>query len=294
MSVIANIPEYNPEGVYKAELIDAVDYSKTISLLRNFFLDKGYVESPTQTRLSILAACEDPKTVATYIYNGMKWPLPQTGQVWLEYELLKNPKAEGFFTISTSYRAEKDLVEGRHRTIFPMFEFEHHGGIETLKKVEKELCAYVGLADTAENVKDFKYKDLAKKYNVHELENEHEKKLCDEFGHAALITDFPNYTSPFWNMRQNEDLVSARKIDVIIGGMETIGSAERAVNVDEMREMFHTIMDGEYASLLYKLFGEERVNKELDDYFEFDFFERSGGGIGVTRLMKALKKIGKI
>ena len=35
------------------------------------------------------------------------------------------------------------------------------------------------------------------------------------------------------------------KCDVIMGGMETIGS-ERADDVDEMREQFHTISDGGY------------------------------------------------
>ena len=55
-----------------------------------------------------------------------------------------------------------------------------------------------------------------------------------------------------------------------------------------MRETFHTISDGQYAELLYKLFGKERVEKELDKFLEFDFFPRSGGGIGMQRLMSAL------
>jgi hypothetical protein len=55
-----------------------------------------------------------------------------------------------------------------------------------------------------------------------------------------------------------------------------------------MRHTFNTISDGEYANLLYKLFGKERVQKELDEFLEFDFFPRSGGGIGVTRIMQAI------
>ena len=85
-------------------LIDPQKYTKTVDLLRSFFLSKGFYEVHTQNRLSILAACEDPETVATYEYNGEVWPLPQTGQMWLEYELLKNPEAPGFFCVSTSYR----------------------------------------------------------------------------------------------------------------------------------------------------------------------------------------------
>jgi len=51
-----------------------------------------------------LAACEDPTTVATFNYAGEKWPLPQTGQMWLEYELLKNPDVPGFFVLSDGAR----------------------------------------------------------------------------------------------------------------------------------------------------------------------------------------------
>ena len=70
--------------------------------------------------------------------------------------------------------------------------------------------------------------------------------------------------------------------------METIGSAERSTDKKQMRDTFHTISDGEYANLLYKLFGMERVEKELEEFLEFDFFPRSGGGIGVTRIMQAI------
>ena len=102
-----------------------------------------------------------------------------------------------------------------------------------------------------------------------------------------MITDFPEWTSPFWNMARNTDDTS-KKIDVILGGMETIGSAERSTNVEEMRDTFHTISDGGYAQLLYRKFGKERVEAELDEFLNFDFFPRSGGGIGMQRLMTAL------
>ena len=82
---------------------------------------------------------------------------------------------------------------------------------------------------------------------------------------------------------------AALKCDVIMGGMETIGSAERASDVDEMREQFHTISNGEYANLLYGLFGKERVLKELDEFLQFDFIPRFGGGIGVTRMISAMR-----
>ena len=85
-----------------------------------------------------------------------------------------------------------------------------------------------------------------------------------------------------------KDYLVSRKIDVILNGMETIGSAERSTDKEQMRETFYTISDGKYAQLIIDLFGKERVEKELEEFLEFDFFPRSGGGIGVTRIMQAI------
>lgn len=71
--------------------------------------------------------------------------------------------------------------------------------------------------------------------------------------------------------------------------METFGSAERSEDPEEMRHMFHTISDGKYADILYSKFSKERVEKELEEFLSFKFFKRSGGGIGMTRLIRAMK-----
>jgi len=125
------------------QLIDPRKFTKATGLLRSFFLEKGFLEVHTQNRLSILAACEDPTTVSTYNYAGNVWPLPQTGQMWLEYELLSEPEVPGFFCLSTSYRQEPNIIEGRHDLIFPMFEFEFPGHIDDLDHMERELIKYM-------------------------------------------------------------------------------------------------------------------------------------------------------
>ena len=61
------------------QLIDPYEYTSVVKSLREFFDSKSFQEVHTQNRLSILAACEDPTTVATYDYQGQVWPLPQTG-----------------------------------------------------------------------------------------------------------------------------------------------------------------------------------------------------------------------
>ena len=266
------------------QLISPTKFTKTVGLLRSFFLDKGFKEVHTQNRLSILAACEDPFNVATYNYAGNIWPLPQTGQMWLEHELLTRPSSKGFFCVSTSYRQEPNAIPGRHETIFPMFEFEMPGDIDDLKNMEIELCRHMGFPELEIQT----YDQWSDQFNVNELENEHEEII--DWG---MITDFPEFTSPFWNMSRNEDLdgITSKKIDVILNGMETIGSAERSTDKDQMRSTFETISNGEYAELLYKLFGKDRVQKELDEFLKYDFIPRVGGGIGMTRMISALDRI---
>jgi len=274
------------------QLIDPSKFTETVGLLRSFFLQKGFLEVHTQNRLSILAACEDPFNVATYNYAGNVWPLPQTGQMWLEHELLSQPSAKGFFCVSTSYRQEPNAIPGRHDIIFPMFEFEMPGSVDDLKAMEYELCEYLGFGNITEKT----YAEWQQHFGLGadvEMEAQQELDMEKEFG-QTLITNFPELTSPFWNMARNNDGNTAKKMDVILGGMETIGSAERSCDVDMMRDTFHSITDGAYSELLFKLFGKERVEAELEKFLEFDFFQRVGGGIGITRMIPALEKLSKV
>lgn len=266
---------------------DTRAFSKVINEMRNFCLKKKFREVHTQDRLSILAACEDPDTVATYEYAGQKWPLPQTGQMWLEYELLTNPVLPGVFCVSTSYRNEQNPVPGRHKIIFPMFEFELKGNIDDLEKFENELLEHLGFGDKKSYHKKT-YDELGEYYKTDSLTHTHESAMQRDFGPVVFCKNFPTRTSPFWNMRKNGKDHS-HKIDVILSGKETIGSAERSNNVEEMENEFYTISEGKYARKLFDLFSKERVEKELNEFFSLKFFPRSGGGIGVTRMIDALR-----
>ena len=270
---------------------DYKNFDIAVNKLRKFFRDvKGFKEVHTQNKLSILAACEDPTTIATYNYDNRKWPMPQTGQMWLEHYLLEHPEENGFFCVSTSYRNEPNPVPGRHDKIFPMFEFELKGGMDELRALEKELLEYLGFRknENGEYPGD-DYDNIAEKYGVKELEHEHETKLDEEYGSVFFLENFPEHTSPFWHMRLQENGTHSNMIDVIIHGMETIGSAERSTSSKEMKEKFETISEGGYAGILYDQFGKERVQNELDEFLKYDFFQRSGGGIGMTRMIRAMK-----
>ncbi len=267
-------------------------FHAAVRAMRTFFEKKGFVEVHTQNALSILAACEDPETVSKYNYQGEVWPLPQTGQMWLEDVLLNDPEIKGCFTVSTSYRNEPNPVPGRHDLIFPMFEFESKGGQQEMIKLEKELLEHMGFAKVggtvdAPDYPEVEYRDMMGKYGASDLEHEHEQQMEKDYGPILFLKNFPYHTSPFWNMKKEGD--TAAKIDIIVHGIETIGSAERSCDKDEMRNQFLTISDGGYANLLFDKFGHKRVYKELEAFLDRDFFPRFGGGIGVTRMIRAME-----
>lgn len=267
---------------------DLFAYNQIVRKLRQFFQEqKGFIEVPAQSRLSILAACEDPETISQFVFNGVNYPLPQTGQMWLEAEILKNPSVPGVFCVTTSYRNEPFPIPGRHDKIFPMFEFESGGSMSALKQIEAELLEFLGFPAPTSCL----YQELCQQYRITEIKSEHELRIQKDYGNVVSLEHFPQHTHPFWNMKHGKDGVF-NKVDVLLYGMETIGSAERSTNVQEMRENFFTLSDGQYAKLLFNAFGEERVLQELDEYLALPMFERFGGGIGVTRLARAMKLAG--
>lgn len=264
---------------------NTLHFNFMVRKLRNFFQEKkGFIEVPAQSRTSILAACEDPSTITKYSIGDQIFPLPQTGQMWLEYELLQNPQWQGVFCVTTSYRDEPNPIPGRHLRVFPMFEFESHGTFKDLKQLEAELLEHLGF-DLPISID---YLSAAQSFETEILEAVHETALCKKYGASISLEHFPSYTHPFWNMKSHDNK-KYEKIDVLLHGMETIGSAEREINIDFMRDRFYTIKNGEYANLLFTKFGKDRVLKELDEYLSLRMVERFGGGIGLTRLERAME-----
>ena len=270
------------------KLIDPREFDFAVSKLRAFFRDKmGFVETHVQSGLDILAACEDPFNIATFDYAGDVWPMSQTGQMRLEQQLLTDPSLPGLFCVTTSYRQEPDPKPGRHDLIFPMFEFETHGDMDRLEQLERKLIEFLGFDYARSPFVHWTYDGAAHRYHVKELTDVHEGRLQQDFGDVVFLKNFPEYTSPFWNMKREGDY--AKKIDVIICGMETIGSAERSTDPEDMRMRFHTISDGKYAKRLFGSFRRDRVLAELDRFLALPMIPRFGGGIGMTRMIRALK-----
>ena len=281
--------------VYEQKIIEPQDFDKLIKKLRGFFMQNGYMETFPQPRLSILAACEDPKTVRSFNFAGEIWPLPQTNQMHLEKILMENSKTiDGVHTITASYRDEANPIEGRHLKSFEMFEAEHKGDFTHLLKTLSELMVYLKLANKEEDIPFFTYNELCEKYNTEILEAEHEQLIWEEYGDVVGITYFPKRSSPFFNMgfAKNDEKTGEElyyKCDLIICGQETFGSAARSCDKDHMRKSFNTISGGMYSKLLFDEFGEERVLNELEEFLNLDMIERWGFGCGISRLMRAMK-----
>lgn len=274
-------------------VIDPKEFDTCVKKLRAFFQGKGFTEVHTQCRLSLNASCDDPTTLATFNYAGQVWPLPQTNQMYLEEILLEQPELNGVFCVSTSFRNEPNPVEGRHDKIFPLFEFESRGTMEDMIQLERELLQFLGFGlNDSNGYKRDKYENVAKKYGVDELDHDHETAIDSDYGHVFFLTNFPEHTSPFWNMKYDTETGLSNKVDVILHGIETIGSAERACDVQVMREKFMTVDEGRYARKLFAEFGKERVLKEVEEFLSQKFFPRFGGGIGITRVIRGMKLAG--
>lgn len=274
----------------------------------NYVFDKCYEFTKKKgmmhtfnTQLDILAACEDPWNIAVHKYHGEIWPLHQTGQMKLEEYLLgmnteRAKKSKGFTCLTKSFREEVNPIKDRHFSIFPLFEFEFPGDMEKLQGFEMEFLQYLGYRPGSFRTID--YNDACKFYETDEIKAEHENAMVEDFGPVIFLRNFPMRSSPFWNMKVSPGRYEplAKKIDVILSGQEAIGSAERATDKVEMRKMFFEISDGDYAKTLFDKFGKDRVLKELDEYFNLndEFVERSGGGIGMTRLIQSMEKEGLI
>ena len=112
-------------------------YDKCVNLMRTFFRVKGFMEIHSQC-LSILA-CEDPSNIITYEYANQVYMLPQTNQLSLDNEILKNKEhIPGYFCVTTKYYNE--TIGG----MYPQFEFECKGGIDVLIPLQDELFQFMG------------------------------------------------------------------------------------------------------------------------------------------------------
>ena len=260
-------------------------YHKTVSRLREFFTSRGFIEVHPQSRQSFLAIADDISTISTYKSGEETFLLPQSAHMWLEFELLKNPDLPGVFCCSTSYRHHKNPVPGRHENIFPIFDFETAGNIETMFELQKDLLKHFGFDLAA--LKSASYNDITMDFGVRKIDAATESRIGHEYSSIVRIADKPDALNPSWSSKRSGEQVKTS--DVILYGTETIGASERGTNPEHMRERFYTIDDGKFAQTLFDTFGQARVERELGEFLSLDLFPRSTGSIGLTRMINALR-----
>lgn len=265
--------------------ITPYEFDTCMRKLRGIFNE--FIEIPAQSMsqvLPILSACEDPDTVSEYTFQGIVYPLPQTGQMRLEHALMTDASLQGVCCQTTSYRNELNPVSERHDLIFPMWEFEARGNFNSLQNFIEKVLEKLGFG----HITWISYSDVCAELGVDTIDAKAEEILQKLYGNCVGLMKFPQNSHPFWNMKEVEPGVY-NKIDVILYGMETFGTAERSCDPVQMRRDFYAVSNGYYHKLLFRRFGKERVVKELEYYVQLDMRSRFGGGVGITRLVRALK-----
>lgn len=277
--------------------IPAWKFHKLNKKLSNHFEDNGYIRAYKSNIVSILAACEDPRTIIKFLYGLLKFPKRQTNQMHLENALLagehKPCNAVGLYEETTSWRWEENLSD-RYRRVFPMCEFEREvfDGRDCYKDLLDEITALVTYLGFDTPV-IYRYEDVATGIGGI-VTHDDEKRLCPTKSSCAIITHFPQHSSPFWNMARTPDGKYALKADVILNGMETIGAAVRSCDPEQMMSDFLSVSEGQYVATLYKHFGKPRVDAEMEAFLSQEFIPRYGGGIGFERLLWAMEANGQI
>lgn len=268
------------------------EFASLSKKLHQFFWTRNFREAYYQNHLDVLTACENPGSIGQFKHFDEMFPLRQTNQMGLEYAILEDPTAD-YYCFTTSYRMEQEPKPGRHNTIFPMVEFEiRDGTMDGLINFEKDLIRSLGYEG---EFAEIDYKAALELYGVDEIDDKEEDDMTKTLAPVVFLKNFPENTDPFFNMQRDPiDSNISMKVDVLmlgrntlgeVRGMETIGSAVRSTDVNQMKHYFNTSVNGEYAKTLYNRFGQDRVDKELNTYFNMTMFPRAGAGIGFTRML---------
>lgn len=242
--------------------------------------DFGNVDDPEKKyRLERLAELGDPFAVNVlkdinilYVPNPMEIP-------------------RGYYCMNTSTRNESRAGDGRREFRFPITECEfavetEESGLEELAQFLERMIVHLGFEKPARRY----YTEECKIRGVKKLDDIDEADICNQAQNSVvLLMKFDEESDPYFNMRKNAD-GTFDKIDVLIDGVETVGSAVRSCNKDEMLDMLKKQDKGKYLTTMYKYFGEETIKNEVNDYFSYKFIPRCGLGIGTSRLIKALER----
>jgi hypothetical protein len=261
--------------------INPFTYSYVANAIRFFFLDNDYIESYEQNKLSNLNSCNDIFNACLYDMFNFCYSLPQSNELWLDYQIMKYHNEKGFFSYSTVYTND---IHGINNNIEQIVDFSLCGGMYELEKIVRNLLDTIGLKNIF-NFKTYEYTNLLKELNINELkEIDYDKILCDEKT-IFFIKNFQKNENIKWNDFYDTNNKYYNKIIIVCCGKVLISCGQKSESVDQMREKYLNKKDFKKKC---EFFHEERVIDELNSYLDMPFKKRCTGSIHLKNLMNLL------
>ena len=266
--------------------IEPRDYSYVIQSLREFFLKKGYCEMYSGNCPSFMTISGNVQNTTSFLLQGSIFPLPQTYQLILETEIMKDDTLPGIFCIFSSYRDEETLIEGRHERIFPTLEFSTRGTLEDLIRIYRELLAHLSF-ENPDQIPQHSYDVMCIKLKDKVIGPSQEARIA-EIHPEYIVTHYSEDTFPMWDICRDKVSSTVKNAILLLDGQKVISGAEKSCSSKDMQQAFIYHRKGKYITDLHRLYGSQRVNDELEMYLQNPFVPRISASIGISRLIRSM------
>jgi hypothetical protein len=261
--------------------INPFTYNYVANAIRFFFLGNDYIESYEQNKLSNLNSCNNIFNACLYDMFNFCYSLPQSNELWMDYQILNNSNQTGFFCYSTVYTND---IYGIKNNIEQIIDFSLIGGMYEVEKLVRNLLEILGLKNIF-NFKTYEYSKLLKELNINELRESDYNKISFTEKTICFIKNFQPNENIKWNDFYDENKKYYNKIIIICQGKLIVSCGQKSQTVEKMRENFLKKKDFKKKC---EFFHEERVLGELNSYLDLHFVKRCTGSINLKNLMDIL------
>ena len=284
--------------------VPVTNIQQTISLLKRHLNKLGLREVYLQHNTGILVF-EDIRQKHYPVYKSYEnfVPLPQTNRVCLDKLYLDNVKYnvndKGLYCISTNYNngEVKPVIEyiskntrliDFHKDLLDSIGFNRYSEQPLFVSPIPDAAIIDIYASKINSYTIIKCGKFIDKWNNKCINHYSYKIINDYYNEVGFLIHKPKSASPCWTFQHSDDYVNT--LDVIVNNCSVIQSAEKSTSIDDMKTAFNTKDNGNYKLILDKLFGENRVNCELESYLNREFTSRIGGSIDIVALANAMQK----
>lgn len=250
--------------------------------IRNYLIQNNFIESYVQNRLSNLNSCKNIFNACLFDMYKFCYCLPQSNEIWLEYEMIKYNKQSGFFCQSSLYFNHNN---GLDNYIEPAMEFSLIGGLFELEKLFRGLLKHMGYTNNIFNYKSIDYKDILLLFQLEVLTEKIKIPKLSEDKTIYFVKNIPKNDDTTWNDYDQNGIYN--KIIVIIYGKVVFYGIQKSNEIEKMRNIY--LERNDYPALC-EFFGEERVLGELESYLELPFMDRCTGKIKISSLIELMNK----